>query len=126
MATARIDAEGQVKNAQTSVEAAKIHLDRATTLLKADAGSRRTVDEAQEKYDLALKTLEAAEARRMLLTQILDNAKAGTMAALPIVSPFDGILRNITVREGQTVPSGGLLFEVMDPTRVWIRVPVYV
>src|SRR5262249_10346071 len=51
--TARVEVEGTLKGAQTEKEAARVALNRAETLLRDQAGSRRGVDEAQAKFDLA-------------------------------------------------------------------------
>ena len=126
LASARIDADGQVKSAQTQCDAARIALDRARRVFQSDAGSKRMVDEAQAQFDLAMKALEAATARRMLLDKVLGEVEAGTAAPLTIDNPTDGLLRNVSVRPGQTVPAGAPLFEVVDLANAWVRVPVYV
>jgi RND family efflux transporter MFP subunit len=126
LASARVDAEGQVKNAQTSVDAAKVALDRAKQLFKDGAGKKRDVDEAQAAYELSLGTLKAAEARRDLLVKTVGEVEKGTAAPITIDSPQDGLLRNLTALPEQFVPGGALLFEIVDLKKVWVRVPVYV
>ncbi len=122
MASALVDADGQVKNAQTQVDAAKIALDRAKRLLKDGAGSQRNVDETQAAFDLASKTLEAATARRTTLAKLVGEVDSGTAAPIPIDAPEDGILRAISAMPDQNVPSGASLFEVIDLSIVWVRV----
>jgi RND family efflux transporter MFP subunit len=126
LATSRVDAEGQVKNAKILVDAAKVALDLAKRLLKEEAGSKRAVDEAQARYDVAVKTLEAAEARSALLTKLAGDADSGTATPLTLTFPQDGYLRTLLAVETETVPAGAPLFEVVDDSEVWIRVPVYV
>lgn len=126
LAASRIDADGQVKTAQTQLDAADVPLQRATRLFENDAGSRRAVDEAQAQRDLAQKALEAAIARRDLLHKVVSEVEQGTSAPLPITSPQSGQLRNVSALAGQNVPAGAALFEVIDLNRVWVRVPVYV
>jgi len=126
LATTRVEADGQVKNAQAQLDAAQIALGRAKNLLRDEAGSQRMVDEAQAQVELAMKTMEAATARRDLLTKVLGDMDGGTTATIAIDCPADGILRSLSARPGQTVPPGAALFEVVDPSRVWVRVPVYV
>lgn len=125
-AAARVDAEGQVENARVSVGAAKIALDRAKQLVMNEAGRQRDVDDAQAQYDLAVKTLAAAQARLRLLTQAVSDAEKGTAAALPIEAPTDGLLRNVSALAEQNVPSGASLFEVVNLDPVWVRVPIFV
>ena len=52
--------------------------------------------------------------------------RAGAGAPLTIESPTDGMLRALSAQPGQVVPAGGALFEIVDLSRMWIRVPVYV
>jgi cobalt-zinc-cadmium efflux system membrane fusion protein len=126
LATARVDADGQVKHARTQLDAAKVALDRAKRLLREEAGSKRNVDESQAQYDLAFETLAAAEARRDFLAKTVGEIDKGTAAPISVESPQDGLLRNIAALPEQNVPSGTALFEVVNLDRVWVRVPVYV
>jgi len=126
LATTRADVEGQVNNARTQLSAMKLALDRAQRLFIQEAGSKRGVEEAQAQHDLALKGLEAAETRLTILTKALGSAATGRAEPIHLESPESGILRNVSALSGQNVPSGGALFEVIDLSEVWVRVPVYV
>jgi cobalt-zinc-cadmium efflux system membrane fusion protein len=126
LASARIDADGQVKTAQSQLEAAQIALTRARRVFQSEAGSRRAVDEAQAQFDLAEKAVAAAAARRELLEKVLGDAEKGTTAPVPVECPAGGVLRNVSALSGQNVPAGASLFEVVDLSRAWVRVPVYV
>lgn len=118
------DAEGQVNNAKTQLNLTKIALDRAKRVLKEGAGSQRQVDEAQAAHDQAAKTLDATDARYGILKKVIGDAETGTTAPIPIEAPESGILRTISALPGQTVPSGAALFEVIDISTVWMRVPL--
>jgi RND family efflux transporter MFP subunit len=124
LAASLVDADGQVSNAKTQVEAGRIALDRAKRVLKEGAGSQRLVDEAQAAFDLAAKALEAATARRTVLARVVGDAEGATAAPLPVDAPEDGILRIVSALPGQTVPAGAPLFEVVDLSTVWVRVPL--
>lgn len=126
LGAARVDAEGQIKNARTQVEGTRIAYQRAKKLLRDDVGSQRSVDETEAQFEFAQKTLEAAEARHALLVQALGEFEKGTGAPLTIVAPANGLLRTLNAQPGQAVPAGAPLFEIMDLSRVWVRVPVYV
>lgn len=123
---AKIEADGQVKSAQTQLDAAQVALDRAERLLQGRAGSQRAVDEARAQVELAKKAVEAATARRDLMQKVVGELDRGTAAPLTLESPQDGLLRNVSALPGQTVPSGAALFEVVNLDRVWVRVPVCV
>ena len=125
-AAARADAEGQVNNAKTQAAALKLALERAQNLFKNEAGSRRNVEEAQAQYDVAVRSLDAAESRLKVLTQAVGDAAAGRAQPIAIESTDDGLLRNVSASPGQNVPVGGALFEVIALAEVWVRVSVYV
>jgi len=126
VASAKIEAEGQVRTVQAALDAAQIALDRATRVFQSDAGSKRAVDEAQAQVDLAKKSLEAATARKSLLDKVAGEVAQGTAAPLTIEAPDNGLLRNLSVQPGQNVPSGAALFELVNLDQVWVRVPIYV
>ncbi len=126
LAAMKIDADGQVKSAQTQLDAARIVLERAQRVYQSEAGSRKAVDEAQAQFDLAHKALESASARNELLGKVAGEVERGTAAPLLIECPEAGMLRNVAAFAGQTVPAGATLFEVVNLDRVWLRVPVYV
>lgn len=119
-----VDAEGLVNNAKTQVELTGIALDRAKRVLKEEAGSQRQVDEAQAAFNLATKVLDASTARQAVLKKVVGDAEAGTASPISIDAPEDGILRIVSALPGQTVPSGAALFEVVDLSIAWVRVPV--
>lgn len=118
------EAEGLVNNAKTQVNLTKIALDRAKRVHKEGAGSQRQVDEAEAAYNLATKTFDAATSRQNILKKVVGDADTGTAAPIPIEAPEDGVLRTISALPGQTVPSGAALFEVIDISTVWVRMPL--
>ena len=126
LTASKVDAAGQVEAAQEQLKGAQIGLDRAKKVLGGGAGTQRSVDEAQVLVDVATKALAATTARRQLLDAVVGQTEAGTAAAVPVTAPVDGVLRVVGALPGQTVPAGAVLFEVVDLSRVWVRVPVYV
>ncbi len=126
LTVAKVDALGQLENAQEQLRGANIGLDRAKKVLAGGAGTQRAVDEAQVLVDVATKALAAAAARKKLMDAVVGQVEAGTTAAVPVEAPADGVLRAVSAQPGQTVPAGAALFEVVDLSRVWVRVPVYV
>lgn len=118
------DADGQVNSAKAQVELGRIALDRAKRVLKEGAGSQRQVDEAQAAYDVSAKTLEAATARLAILKKVVGDAETGTAAPITIEAPEAGLVRTVSALPGQTVPSGAALFEVIDLSTAWVRVPL--
>ncbi len=45
---------------------------------------------------------------------------------MTLTAPVAGVVRNVQVSPGQTVTTAAPLFEVVDLSTIWIRVPVYV
>jgi RND family efflux transporter MFP subunit len=127
IATSRIDAAGQVEQAQVQVEAARIALERAQRLLRDSAGTAKAVDDAQAQMSLATKSLEAAESRQKLVDSISleGEAGAGTQTPLLIESPQAGMIRARNATGGEVVAAGAPLFEVMRFDPIWVRLPVY-
>jgi multidrug efflux system membrane fusion protein len=70
-------ADGRVRQAQVRVDAARIALERAQVVLKAEAGSVRAVDEAKAALGLAEAELATAKDQRALLGKALDPTAAG-------------------------------------------------
>jgi RND family efflux transporter MFP subunit len=126
LTTALVDAEGQVNTAKTQCDLAQVAYDRALRLFKSEAGSQRAVDETLAQLNVAKQTCEAVVARHTALQDMLGEVKSGTAAPLNIESPRSGILRVLSAVPMQAVPAGAPLFEVVDLTRLWVRVPVFV
>lgn len=118
------DAEGQVSTARASFDLSDIAVKRAERVMREGAGSQRQVDEARAAFDVARKTLDAATARQAILKSVVGNAEGGTTAPITIDAPENGILRTVSALPGQTVPGGAALFEVIDVSTVWVRVPL--
>lgn len=126
LASALVEAQGQINNAESQKKATFIVRERTRMLLMDDAGSKRQFDDADAAYELALSVLKAAQDRKKKLEELAGDAEKNTATALPIVSPGNGILRNVTAVHDQNVPGGAVLFEVLDISTVWVRVPIHV
>ena len=123
---ARIDAEGQVQQTQTQVDAAKIALDRAEKLLADKAGTVRAVDQAKAALTQAEKAHEAALAQKKLVDSVEIDDEGMLKTPLVIEAPQDGIIRTEHAIAGEGVAAGAPLFEVLNTRVMWVRVPVYV
>lgn len=117
-------AEGQAKATEKRLEAAQVVLVRAKNAYAQGTGSKAAVEVAQGNYDEAAETHEAAKHNREVLAKALGDLETGTAAPIPIPAPRAGVLRAVSALPGQTVPGGAALFEVMDVSTVWVRVPL--
>ena len=112
-------AEANVQHSQADLEQKKLDWDRAQGLFKAGIMAKQDYDAKKAAYDLAVATLAQTEAS-------LHQAKANTASAhahmqtqeatlrsnqnslnlTRAIAPFDGIVTNQPVREGETVVEG--------------------
>lgn len=123
--SSQIQADGDMKQAEAQVDAARIAVDRAKQLLADRAGSRRQLDEAEATLNIAIQAQKAASERKQLLDKLTLNAKTGEADQIDILSPGDGIIQIVSAQAGQVVNAGAPLLEIVDLGKLWIRVPVY-
>ena len=117
----RVSLEADLKGAKARLDNATHQLERARQLLRDLAGSQRNVDAAEQEFEQAKASHDAA-------VQRLQQVNARPLEAdvqMTVAAPANGIIRQVHVAAGQAVASGAPLFEVVDFSRVWIRVPVY-
>ena len=122
LASQAAEARGDEGLAQADLTAAREAVARAEALLAERAGSQRAVEEARAVLAGVEARLAAARARQ----EVLEGSAVGELETIEIDAPIDGILRAMHVASGQMVSSGALLFEVLDASRLWVRVPVHV
>ena len=125
LATAQIQADGDVHQARARVEAATIVVKREKRLLAGQAGSRQAVDDAEALHNIATKGLQAALQRKKLLDQLKLETETGTAKDVLITAPSNGILQTVSASFGQVVSVGSPLFEIVDLSQLWVRVPIY-
>jgi RND family efflux transporter MFP subunit len=121
----RASLEAEVLTARAELGAAVAQLARAERLLKEQAVSERSVEEARARGEVARARLGAATGR---LTQYSAGASGGGRAgqgAFQVRSPLAGTLVSATVASGESVEEGKLLFTVIDLGRVWIEARVF-
>jgi RND family efflux transporter MFP subunit len=118
---ARVEADRAVNEALARRELAARRVQRAETLVRDGAGSRRAVEEAQSELAVADADLKAARDRLSLAERGL--APSG---GLVIQAPFGGLIRNIHAAAGQSVAAGTPLVDLVRLDTLWVQVPLYV
>lgn len=130
LVAAQVTALGDTQRGKADVTATKITLDRSKKLFADRAGSQRAVDDAQALAQIAATVLAAAEERYSQLTKLLSTLEGKPdhelATEITLRAPVDGVIRSINISEGQQVTSGAPLFEVLDTSSVWARVPIFV
>lgn len=121
----QIQATGDEKQAMARVDGARIAFERAKRLLADKAGSQRDVDDTEATLNIAQEALEAARERRQMLDKLTLEAETGEIPTIVIEAPQAGIVQTVSARVGQPVSAGAMLFEIVDLSRMWVRVPVY-
>jgi multidrug efflux pump subunit AcrA (membrane-fusion protein) len=112
-----LPASSDLTSAAVRLDTARKRAARAEQLLKDEAGSQRSVEEAQA--ELAMAEAQSAAVRPRL-------ASGARKGALAVESPQKGMLRDVFVGPGQSVAAGAPLFQVETTGALWVRVPVYV
>ena len=125
LAQSRNDAEAAVEQAEVTLRAAKLEYDRAKRLKDDGAGTIANFDRAARDYDLAKKGHEAALRRQDIWNKIQLDDKTGALKPLTIESPQDGVIRMLHAVAGEGVAAGAVLFEIMNTSDVWVKVPIY-
>jgi RND family efflux transporter MFP subunit len=125
LAQSRNDAEAGVEQADEQLRAAKIELERAQKLYDKDAGTLQNLDRAKAAFNLAQKVHEAAIRRKKIWDKVQLDEKTGAFKPLSIEAPQDGIIRTLHALAGEGVAPGALLFEVLNTSVFWVKVPVY-
>jgi membrane fusion protein, heavy metal efflux system len=112
-----LPASSDLTSAAVRLDTARKRAVRAEQLLKDEAGSQRSVEEAQAELAMAEAQSAAVHPR------LASGARKG---ALAVESPQTGMLRDVFVGPGQSVAAGAPLFQVEATGALWVRVPVYV
>jgi len=112
-------AQANVDHAQADLEQKKLDFDRAKALVAAQVMSKQNYDAAKAAYDLDVATLEQAKAglvqakantasaRGRLGTQLADlKVNQDLLNRTIAIAPFDGIVTNEPVRQGEMVVTG--------------------
>jgi HlyD family secretion protein len=111
--------EANVEHAQADLEQKKLDFDRAKALVAAQVMSKQNYDAAKAAYDLDVASLDQAKAglaqakaqtasaRGHLQTQVADlKVNQDLLDRTIAVAPFDGIVTNEPVRQGEMVVQG--------------------
>lgn len=113
-------ARREVSAARAQLTAAQSRLDRTKSLAEQEAGSQRAVEEATAARDVAKADVAAARARAATLSA----APLLSDVAMTIRAPEAGVVRLVSVTEGQAVAASAPLVELVATDQLWIRVAV--
>jgi membrane fusion protein, multidrug efflux system len=113
---AYISARAALRSAEATAQLARRNAERARRLNAAGAVADREVEDAETSATTAEGQVADAKARL---------ATAGKQLAKTVLrAPFDGVVANVTVSEGDVVQSGATLLSVLDPTTLRLEASV--
>lgn len=108
--------------AQAALDTADARVTRNEALVAERAGSTRALEEARMARDIARADLDTARSR----SATLRRAPLLSDVSIVVRAPEDGIVRLLSVSEGQAVPASAPLVEIVAVGALQVRVPVYV
>jgi cobalt-zinc-cadmium efflux system membrane fusion protein len=116
-----------VKEAEVRRNHAKVEFERAERLYEAKAYALRQVQAAEADYRSAESVLAATIAQRdaVAATRIPPPTGWATGASHVIQAPIAGTVVRVAKGLGEQVAAGEAVAEILDPTVVWIEVPVF-
>lgn len=115
----------RINNARVEVEASQIDLQRAQKLFQEQVGSRKRVDDARARRQLAQEVLDSAQRELKTVTNITHQPLAApTAQAVSVKAPWSGTISRVTVAEGQAVTAGQPLLDLMNLKQLWLRVRI--
>ncbi len=120
-----ISASEDLKVKQAEYDVALAEVKRAEKLLDNKAISEKNYESAWAVLVKAEASLKAAKSRSNLYLGVDLNTDVKDLSTYIVESPVSGIIQNINVTQGQSVPVSAVLFEVSPTYRFWVRVPVY-
>lgn len=111
-----MQAEGQVLQAQATLEQNELNFQRMNALYQQNAVSAHTLDSARTQRDLAMGGLQAARGNFLLLKARLDNAN--------ILSPLSGVVIRRHVQAGAFSKAGIAILTVADTSTLLAKAVV--
>lgn len=117
----RARASREVTAAEANLAALELRVARNEELFAQQSGSARALEEAVAARDVAQADLATARARASTLSKdpLLSDV------TMLVRAPSSGVIRSLSVAEGQAVAGGAALFEVVEVETLQVRVSVY-
>jgi RND family efflux transporter MFP subunit len=117
----RARAAREVSAAEATLSALELRVTRNQALMTRGAGSARALEEAVAARDVARADLDTARARATTLSR----APLLSDVTMIVRAPTSGVIRLLSVAQGQAVAAGAPLFEIVGVDALQVRVPVY-
>ena len=111
----------EVAAAEANLAALELRVTRNQALVAERSGSARALEEATAARDVAVADVKPARERAATLSRdpLLSDV------ALVVRAPGNGVIRMLSIADGQSVPAGAPLLEIVAVDALQVRVPVY-
>jgi len=123
-----VNAESNIRLYEQDYHLLKKKYDIDQALFEAGAVSREELEETEQEFTQAQeKLLVERDANLPLLQSQLEQARLAwekaeeQLSKAVVISPMDGVLLNLPVKQGQRVEQGALLAEIGDPANLEIE-----
>ncbi|MDE2499752.1 MAG: efflux RND transporter periplasmic adaptor subunit [Alphaproteobacteria bacterium] len=113
-------AEGQMGQAQASLELTRKELTRQQGLMRADATSKQAYDQAKSNYDTAAALVAEIVANESQARASLANA-AYQLSQRDVISRTTGRVQDVYFRQGEYAPAMTPVISVLPPQNIYVR-----
>ena len=115
----------RISVARAELTAAQIEVDRSQQLFDQKVGSRKRLDDAIARRNIAQETITAAQGEQKTLRTV-DQVpqRSWSPTVLTQDSPLTGTVLRVLVASGQTVSQAQPVLELVDLRRLWVRARV--
>ena len=133
--------QAEIKREQSQVEVARSYLNRAESLLAAEAIAQKELELRKAEYDQAVATVESRKAelarveekihRFGLTDEDLKNLNSSehdphrTASHTTLTAPFAGVITAQDVAAGETIGPDSEVFTLADASIVWVLADIY-
>ncbi len=111
----------EYQSALASIEYLQLEFDRQKILTDQNITARKVFQEVKSKLKMEKVRAQAAKTKLETL-HVSPNSKSGT---IPIISPINGYVGEISIRKGGFAATGITLFEVVDNSQMHLDLDVY-
>jgi HlyD family secretion protein len=123
-AQATLEAQrAQVAEADAHADAAKKSAEREKSLAEKGAEAQQVADDAVARSTEAIAAAQASHAQLDQASAALQVARVARSHA-ELTAPFDGLLADVTVDPGDELTVGGVVFQVVDDSRLRVEAPI--
>jgi RND family efflux transporter MFP subunit len=120
VAATRLEIERSASDAAATLEFASKARSRLAELLAQGLAAQEELEQAERELAAAAGAARAAAVAVAALERLGDTAD-GALLRLPLSAPLDGVVLSAPLVAGAHVAAGAEVFQLLDPTRLWVE-----